>query len=93
MITVDKVTEFFCIIDEYSKNLNEEMRKYPSLPSSVPPRTILIPYIVLAKTLLSDTIILMSLFAPVPNKKCQNFFPKWARMAALFASKPPLGRK
>ena len=27
MITKDKVTEFFCIIDEFDKNLYPEMRK------------------------------------------------------------------
>ena len=27
MITRDKVTEIFCIIDEFDKNLNEELKK------------------------------------------------------------------
>jgi len=27
MITKDKVTEIFCIIDEFDKNLNEELKK------------------------------------------------------------------
>ena len=27
MITKDKVTEIFCIIDEFDKNLTSEMRK------------------------------------------------------------------
>ena len=27
MITKDKVTEFFCIVDEFNKNLDSEMQK------------------------------------------------------------------
>lgn len=30
MITKDKVTEFFCIIGEFDKNLNKESKKKPS---------------------------------------------------------------
>ena len=37
MITADKVTEIFCIIDEFSKNLDEELRKNLCLPYPVPP--------------------------------------------------------
>ena len=33
MITKDKVTEIFCIIDEFDKNLDMEMRKNLFLPS------------------------------------------------------------
>ena len=33
MITRDKVTEIFCIIDEFDKNLNEELKKNLRLPS------------------------------------------------------------
>ena len=33
MITKDKVTEIFCIIDEFDKNLTSEMRKNLLLPS------------------------------------------------------------
>ena len=33
MITTDKVTEIFCIIDEFSKYLDEELRKNLFLPS------------------------------------------------------------
>lgn len=36
MITADKVTEIFCIIDEFSKNLDEELRKNLCLPYPVP---------------------------------------------------------
>ena len=32
MITKDKVTEIFCIIDEFDKNLGMEMRKNLQLP-------------------------------------------------------------
>ena len=35
MITKDKVTEIFCIIDEFDKNLDMEMRKNLFLPSEV----------------------------------------------------------
>lgn len=34
MITKDKVTEIFCIIDEFCKNLDSELRKNCKLPSS-----------------------------------------------------------
>ena len=34
MITKDKVTEIFCIIDEFDKNLTSEMRKNLRLPSA-----------------------------------------------------------
>ena len=34
MITKDKVTEIFCIIDEFDKNLTSEMRKNLCLPST-----------------------------------------------------------
>lgn len=34
MITKDKVTEIFCIIDEFDKNLTSEMRKNLRLPST-----------------------------------------------------------
>ena len=33
MITRDKVTEIFCIIDEFDKNLNEELKNNLRLPS------------------------------------------------------------
>lgn len=33
MITRDKVTEFFCTIDEFDKNLNKELKKSLRLPS------------------------------------------------------------
>ena len=33
MITKDKVTEIFCIIDEFDKNLNVELSKNLCLPS------------------------------------------------------------
>ena len=33
MITKDKVTEIFCIIDEFDKNLNTEFAKNLRLPS------------------------------------------------------------
>ena len=33
MITKDKVTEFFCIIDEFDKNLSSELSKNLRLPS------------------------------------------------------------
>ena len=33
MITKDKVTEIFCIIDEFDKNLNVELSKNLYLPS------------------------------------------------------------
>ena len=33
MITKDKVIEFFCIIDEFDKNLNVELSKNLCLPS------------------------------------------------------------
>lgn len=33
MITKDKVTEIFCIVDEFNKNLDSEMRKNLILPS------------------------------------------------------------
>ena len=33
MITKDKVTEIFCIIDEFAKNLNVELSKNLCLPS------------------------------------------------------------
>ena len=33
MITNDKITEIFCIIDEFDKNLNEELRNNLRLPS------------------------------------------------------------
>ena len=36
MITADKVTEIFCIIDEFSRNLDEELRKNLSLPTPDP---------------------------------------------------------
>ena len=32
MITKDKVTEFFCIIDEFDKNLDMDMRKNSRCP-------------------------------------------------------------
>lgn len=34
MITKDKVTEIFCIIDEFEKNLSVELSKNMHLPSS-----------------------------------------------------------
>lgn len=36
MITDDKVTDFFCIIDDFSKNLDEELRRSFCLFSLVP---------------------------------------------------------
>ena len=33
MITNDKITEIFCIIDEFDKNLNEELKNNLRLPS------------------------------------------------------------
>ena len=33
MITKDKVTEIFCIIDEFDKNLNGELKKNLRLPN------------------------------------------------------------
>jgi hypothetical protein len=33
MITKDKVTEIFCIIDEFDKNLNAELAQNLQLPS------------------------------------------------------------
>ena len=33
MITRDKVTEFFCTIDEFDKNLNKKLKKSLRLPS------------------------------------------------------------
>lgn len=30
MITKDKITEIFCIIDEFDKNLDDELKKKPA---------------------------------------------------------------